>query len=148
MSWITPTEANILTRLSGAEMGAFRSAALGTAQADPVAAQITTVVDFIRGYLRRCSQHTMGADGTIPKEALSVFLDLIVPIIQMRPAGALIDSSGIRMDARSDANKWLTAAAKCEILFDDSVPAQMPDHGPVNSPSFSRRQRSRGRIEG
>lgn len=150
MSWIAPTEADILTRVSGAELEAFRAVALGEGQSDPVAAQTATVVDFMRGYLRRCSQHVMGDDGTIPAEGLHVFLDLIVPVIQQRPAGALIDASGIRLDARSDANKWLTAAAKCEILFADSIAATQPDKGPVESPSYDgpARTRKRSRQEG
>ena len=142
MSWTTPTESDLLTRVSGPELEAYRAAALGEDQADPVTAQIATVVSFMRGYLRRCSQHTMGEDNTLPPEAMHVFLDLIVPVIQMRPAGALIDASGVRMDARADAVKWLTAAGECRVLFADSVAAAQPDSGPVGSPSYSGRRRN------
>lgn len=142
MSWITPTEADIIAAgCSAAELDVFRSVALGVGQPDPLDAQIANVVYFMRGYLRRCSQHIIGEDGTIPAEGLQVFCDLIVPIIQKRPAGALIDSENhIRLDAKGDSIRWLERAAKCEILFDDSVPAAQPDNGPIAKPSFNRRK--------
>ncbi len=143
--WITPSVGDILTRVSAAELDAFKAVALGAGQdADEnIAAQITIVVDCMRGYIRRCSQHVMGPGGTIPPEAMHFFLDLIVPVIQMRPAGALIDSSGVRMDARSDAYKWLVQVAKCDVLFEDSVRAPQPDSGPVGSPSICAPRRTR-----
>ena len=146
--WVVPTEQDILEAgCSGVEMETFRSVALGLGQPDPVPGQITKVVDFMRGYLRRCQQHAIAANlpGTIPAESLTVFCALIVPIIQMRPAGALIDSENhIRLDGRSDSIRWLERAARCEILFEDSTPAALPDTGPVARPSFnpSRRRRT------
>lgn len=151
MSWITPTETHLLELgLSGPELEAFRGAALGEGQADPVAGQIAAVVNFMRGYFRRCSQHVMGEDGTIPAEGLTVFGELVVPIIQRRPAGALIDASGVRMDAKKDAVRWLERAAACEVMFEDSVPASQPDAGPVASPSYTgpSRTRKRNREDG
>ena len=141
-AWITPTEDDILTRVSGPELDAFRSAALASGQADPVAPLITSVVNMMRGYISRCGNvdMTTKAAGTIPTSGLHPFLDIIVPTIQGRPAGAVIDgTNGIRLDARSDAMKWLAAAANCDIAVDEIPPPNQPE-APIPPPSISRRK--------
>ena len=143
MDWITPTETDILTRVSGAELGAFRSAALKVGQADPVPALIVTVVNFMRGYIANCPTVDMTTKdaGTIPASGLHAFLDIIVPTIQMRPAGAVIEgSSGIRLDARTDAMKWLKAAAACEVAVDEVPPPTAPG-APIPKPRIKKRTR-------
>lgn len=143
MSWITPTEAHILTRVSGPELDAFRGAALGTGQDDPVAAQIGIVVSFMRGYIARCANVDMSTKeaGTIPDSGLHAFLDIIVPTIQGRPAGAVIEgTNGIRLDARGDAMKWLRDAADCKVAVDE-VPPPTAEGAPVPAPKIIRRSR-------
>lgn len=143
MAWITPTEDHILTRVSGAELEAFRSAALATGQADPVAGTIKIVVDFMWGYIFNCPT-VKQADheaGTLPESAISPFLDIIVPTIQGRPAGAVIEgTNGIRLDARSDAMKWLKAAANCEVAVDGVPPPEKPG-APIPKPLIKKRTR-------
>jgi len=143
MAWITPTEADILTRVSGAELDAFRSAALGTDQPDPVAAQISTVVAFMRSYIARCPtvDMTTKIEGTIPASGLHAFLDIIVPTIQGRPAGAVIEgTNGIRLDARSDAMRWLKDAAQCLVAVDEVPPPTAPG-APIPTPKMIKRLR-------
>lgn len=143
MAWITPTEDHILTRVSGAELEAFRSAALATGQADPVAGTIKIVVDFMWGYIFNCptvkqSDHEAG---TLPESAINPFLDIIVPTIQGRPAGAVIEgTNSIRLDARSDAMKWLKAAAACEVAVDGVPPPEKPG-APIPKPIIIKRRR-------
>jgi len=50
MAWITITESDLLTAISGDELASFREAALADAQADPVAPTIAQVTDLVRGY--------------------------------------------------------------------------------------------------
>jgi hypothetical protein len=143
MAWITPTEEHILTRVSGAELEAFRSAALATGQADPVEGTIKIVVDMMRGYIFNCptvKQEDQEAD-TLPESAINTFLDIIVPTIQGRPAGAVIEgTNGIRLDARSDAMKWLKAAANCEVAVDGVPPPEKPG-APIPKPLIKKRTR-------
>ena len=143
MSWITPTEAHILTRVSGPELDAFRGAALATGQADPIAEQISIVISFMRGYIARCANVDMTTKvaGTIPASGLHAFLDIIVPTIQGRPAGAVIEgTSGIRLDARSDAMKWLRDAADCKVAVDE-VPPSTAEGAPIPAPRITARTR-------
>lgn len=143
MSWITPTEADILTRCSGPELEAFRTAALGTGQDDPIPALITSTVNMMRGYIAQCPNvdMTTKAAGTIPDSGLFAFLDIIVPTIQGRPAGAVIEgTNGIRLDARSDAMKWLRDAAACKIAVDEVPPPTAPG-APIPKPRLAARTR-------
>lgn len=143
MAWIIPTEEHILTRVSGAELEAFRSAALALDQPDPVAGTIKIVVDMMRGYIFNCptvKQEDHEAD-TLPESAINPFLDIIVPTIQGRPAGAVIEgTNGIRLDARSDAMKWLKAAANCEVAVDGVPPPEKPG-APIPKPRIKQRTR-------
>ena len=141
--WIAPTEAHILTRMSGAELDAFRRAALASGQGDPIEAQTRIVVDYMRSYISRCGDVDMTTkpEGTIPVGGLHVFLDIIVPTIQGRPAGAVIDgTSGIRLDARSDAMKWLKDCAQCLIAVDEVAPSDAPG-APIPRPRIRKRTR-------
>lgn len=143
MAWITPTEDHILTRVSGAELVAFRNAALASGQADPVAGTIKIVVDMMRGYIFNCPtvKQADHEDGTLPESAINTFLDIIVPTIQGRPAGAVIEgTSGIRLDARSDAMKWLKAAADCDVAVDGVPPPEKPG-APIPKPIMIQRTR-------
>lgn len=142
-AWITPTEAHILTRVSGPELDAFSAAALATGQTSPLATQIEIVVNFMRGYIARCANVDMTTKeaGTIPDSGLHAFLDIIVPTIQGRPAGAVIEgTSGIRLDARSDAMKWLKDAANCLVAVDE-VPPSDAVGAPIPAPRIKKRTR-------
>lgn len=142
-AWITPTEADILTRMSGPELDAFRSAALGSGQADPVAELIISTVNMMRGYIFRCPNVdvTTKEEGTIPTSGLFAFLDLIVPTLQGRHAGAVIEgTNGIRLDARSDAMKWLRDCANCLIAVDELPPPNAPG-APIPKPTITKRCR-------
>lgn len=142
--WITPSEDDILTRCSGVELETFRGVVLAEGQADPLSKQIEIVVNFMRGYIFTCP-NVKEADheaGTIPSSALHVFLDIIVPTIQGRPAGAVIEgTNGIRLDARSDAMRWLKAASKCEVAVDE-VPSPVTPGAPIPTPRIKKRSRN------
>jgi hypothetical protein len=55
----------------------LQSAALATAQADPLPGVIEQVVRLIRGYVATCARNTLGAGATIPDELLDPALVLI-----------------------------------------------------------------------
>lgn len=143
MPWIRPTEADILTRMSAPELAAFRAAALGLGQEDAIEAQISAVVNMMRGYIARCPNVDMSTKeaGTIPASALHFALDILVRVIQQRPAGAVIEgTSGIRLDASSDAMKWLRDAAECKVAVDEVPPSTAPG-APIPRPRIKKRRR-------
>lgn len=142
-TWIIPTEDHILTRVSGVELAAFRNTVLGDGQTDPVAGTIAIVVNMMRGYIFNCPtvKKEDHEEGTLPASAINTFLDIIVPTIQMRPAGAVIEgTNGIRLDARSDAMRWLKAAAACEVAVDGVPPPEKPG-APIPKPIMIKRKR-------
>jgi hypothetical protein len=139
MIWRAPTEADILSGgISGAELEAFRAAALAEGQADPLASQITMVVDLMRSYIAQCPNVDMSTKtaGTIPESGMLIFCEIITPVIQRRPAGALIDPSGIRLDATANARKWLSDAAACKVAVDE-VPPPTAEGAPIPKPRYT-----------
>lgn len=77
MSWIAPTESDLLTVLSETELATYRAAALAAGQADPVAPTLAQVVDLVRGYVGAWRPNTLGQPGTIPQKLLVPALDLV-----------------------------------------------------------------------
>lgn len=100
MPWITPTESDLVARLSGPELAAYRSAALKSGQADPVAAIISGVVSEVRGYVAGHKANSLGPDGTIPDTLLDAAMALAVARL---PARLPISLSDARSDAKKDA---------------------------------------------
>jgi phage gp36-like protein len=68
MSWSTLTEAKFLEQLSGPEVTALKTAALATAQAEPLTALLAKVVQEVRGYVAANSSNQLGEGVTIPGE--------------------------------------------------------------------------------
>lgn len=68
MSWSTLTEAKFLKSCTGAETTAIKTAALATAQAEPLTATLAAVVQEVRGYVAAWGQNTLGEGSTIPGE--------------------------------------------------------------------------------
>jgi hypothetical protein len=111
MSWRALTEADILQRLSGAELEALREAALADSQADPVAAQIAQTVDFVRGYIAANASNTLGPVDTLPERLILPAVDILCVDISTRAAGMLIDPDGQRAKAKQDAIRLVERVA-------------------------------------
>jgi phage gp36-like protein len=75
--WIEITEADVQTRLAGAELSAYRSAGKASGQPDPLPEIITAVVDEVRGYVAACSRNTLGIGTTIPAKLKASALSMI-----------------------------------------------------------------------
>lgn len=134
--WITLTEAALLTRIAGPELDAFRAAALGTGQADPVAATLAQMTRMVRGYCAACAQNTLGAGETIPDELLGAALDLLVLDIQRRAAGVVIDPADARMKAAERAVQLLRDVAACRFAIAAPATATTEEVG-APKPSFT-----------
>lgn len=68
MSWDTLTEAKFLKSCTGAEATAIKSAALASAQTEPLTATLAAVVQEVRGYISAYGQNSLGEGATIPAE--------------------------------------------------------------------------------
>ncbi len=66
--WNTLTEAKFLEHCTGAETTAIKTAALATAQTEPLTAMLAKVVQEVRGYVAAHRQNTLGDGITIPDE--------------------------------------------------------------------------------
>ena len=113
-NWRAITEADIATRLSGAELAAYRNAALDAGEGDPVALLIAAVTDLVRGYVAGCSRNTLGADGQVPKVLIDNALSIIVLRIMSRCYGEVLDLTGQRKSDAEAAILVLRDVAKCE----------------------------------
>ena len=139
MSWIILGEADVLTRLSGAELAGFRAAALGSGQVDPVADVINQTVEKVRGKIAACLRNTLAPDPYIPASLKQAALSLIILDIQARAAGRILDPQGERKDAAGKADELLNQVAKCEfaIPFPSDV-GVTTEQFMVGTPSFNR----------
>jgi hypothetical protein len=143
MSWITITEADLLTAISGDELTGFREAALASGQADPVAPTIAQVIDLVRGYVGGCKTNQLGPSGTIPQKLLAPAIDIIVARIPNRVGKS--PKPG-RADNQKSAIELLERVASCN--FDIEEPATLSTEQPSSaSPSFSGRTRRDVRKE-
>lgn len=109
--WIEVTSADVKNRLSGAEYNGVTAAALASGQvaATVVAAQITGVVNYIRGFVP--AGVPRGDGETIPDELLDAALAMIVYRILTRLPNlkSLLDQS--RKDANEAAEKLMRDVA-------------------------------------
>ena len=136
MAWRAITEADLLTRISGAELEAFREAALADGQVDPVGSIFTQVSDTIRGYVAANEKNSLGMAGTIPVNLMGTAIDLSIIEIPNRVAGMLIDPEDIREKKMARAERRLrdVAADKFKVEQPDSENEAEEDFGGTTSP--------------
>lgn len=147
--WVTITEADLLTQISGDELEALREAALGAGQTDPVQPTINQVTNYVRGRVAACQQNTLGAGNTIPDELMAHALALIVLQFMTRPAGTVIQQSESRQKAAALAEDILRDVAKCLVAIEQ--PATASDEviaSPTPSISGNTRTMTRDTMDG
>lgn len=116
MSWVTIAESDIITKLSGPEISAMKSAALAAGQANPLPEIITQVVAEIRGYVAGCSSNTLGEGATIPSELLGTAIARIRYELATRlPVETLLTEP--RKTANEDALTRLRDVAACRFAI-------------------------------
>ena len=77
MSWITLSQTNVLAALTGPEVTALQTAALGDGQPDPLADTILKVIQEVRGYVAGNQMNRLGEGATIPQELESDAIAII-----------------------------------------------------------------------
>lgn len=149
MSWLQITEALVVSKLSGPETAALKSAALATAQSDPLAEVIGQVVAEVRGYVGACASNTLGEGDTIPSELLGAAISRIRFELATRlPVASLLTED--RRAANSNALTLLRDVAACKfaVLSPTTAAAQQAGGPAVQVVSSTTRQASRSRLSG
>ena len=118
MSWITITEDDLLTVMSGPELKAIRAAALKTDQPDPVEPTLLQVADQVRGSVGACENNRLGVTGTIPQKLLTTALDIAAYRI---PSRVGITPKESRTNLYKDALALLKEVAACRFDIEEPV---------------------------
>lgn len=116
--WITLTEEDILTRLAGAELAAYRTAAKAVGQDDPLPEVLSAVTDEVRGYVAGCSANRLGDAGTLPGRLKSAALDLARYRLTTRLPVRISDA---RQREYENAIRLLEQVARCHFAVEDPV---------------------------
>lgn len=116
MAWIAITEADVQSRVAGAELTAFKNAAKASGQADPVAELISQTVDEVRGYIAACSRNTLEEGQKVPSKLKSATLALIVYRINTRLPIAVTQE---RRDENERADRLMREVAACRFAIEE-----------------------------
>lgn len=149
MSWLTITEANVLSKLSAPELAAMKTAALASGQANPLTEAIADVVREVRGYVAACSGNTLGEGDTIPDELLGAAINRIRYELATRlPVASLLTDA--RKEANRDAVALFGRVAACTFrIIPPTTAAAAQAGGPaVQVVSTTTRQASRSHLSG
>ena len=84
-----------LNELSGPEIAAMKTAALQSAQGNPLTEVITQVVAEIRGYVAACARNVLGDGETIPSELVGAAISRIRFELATRLPAASLNRSPI-----------------------------------------------------
>lgn len=134
--WITITEADVLTVLSGPELDAYRNAAKAVGQADPVAPTLAQVAALVRGYVGACARNRLGASGTIPEKLLAPALDLVALRLPQR---VRINPNDARKTNAMAALKLLEQAAAGQFDIEEPIDVDSESGASGSTPTISAR---------
>lgn len=121
--WIELTEDDVLTRLAGPELAAYRTAAKKEDQDDPLPATLAAVTDEVRGYVSACRENTLGPANTIPPRLKSAALDIARYRLTTRLPLKVTES---RQREYENAIRLLEQVARCAFRVEDPVTGQSP----------------------
>jgi hypothetical protein len=128
MAWRNLIEADLLKKISGAEIEGFRSAALATGQADPIDDQIAQTVDMVRGYISAGGNELGDAD-TLPERLIGPACDVIILDVMSRAAGIAIDPEDVRSANARRATKLFEQVAAGKYAIDDPATGDEQSQG-------------------
>jgi phage gp36-like protein len=119
MSWINLTEEDLKGALAGAELTAIQTAALATAQADPVPQAVIDAIQITRSKVAGCLNNYLGLESggeVIPQECRNACLNLARYFACSRVPAGLINSE--RRKEYEDALHYLDQVAACEVRIE------------------------------
>ena len=147
--WQEITEADVITKLSGPEIAAMKTAALQAAQANPLPGIISQVVGEIRGYVAGCERNKLGDGETIPSELLGAAISRIRFELATRlPVSSLLTED--RRSANSNAISMLKDVSACRFLIIQPVTAATQQAGgpAVQIATSTTRRADRAKLSG
>lgn len=146
MSWQNLTPSDVLSKLSGAELSALQSAALGSGQTDPVPGIISAVVDEVRGYIAANPNNRLGSAGMVPSKLVSATLAIIRHRVCTRlPLKSLLTEE--RISEKADAIRLLERVADGRFAIEDPVTGETATPK-VEQVSIPVRKTSRTKLAG
>jgi hypothetical protein len=116
--WVTIDADLVLTKLSSPELVAFRSKALASGQADPLAEVISQVVDSVRQGIGQNANNVLAAGQTVPPSAVRHTLAIIRPLIASRLPGMARLMDEIRKTEWENAETWVKSKPLVESPVD------------------------------
>jgi len=144
--WIYVSESDVLSRLSGPEAAAMKTAALQSGQADPLPEVITQVVREIRGYVKACDRNTLGDGETIPDEVLGAAINRIRYELATRlPVPSLLTEA--RTEASRAAISLLKEVAACRFVLEQPATAATEVSASPPTPRITERTRHFDRCD-
>lgn len=149
MAWITLSETDVQTRLTGPELTALKTAALAAGQSNPLPEIITKVIQEVRARVAACQLNRLGSGATIPEELSEACLAMIrYRFITRLPVASLLTEA--RRDEYRDALRLLEDVAACRLRVEQ--PADVTTQiiaGPATTlASSSARQATRETMKG
>jgi phage gp36-like protein len=149
MSWNTLTEAKFLEHLTGAEVTAIKTAALATAQTEPLTAMLAKVVQEVRGYIAAHEQNVLGEGVTIPDELESAALAIArYRALNRLPIRSLLTET--RITEYKDALRLLEHVAAGKFAIEQpATPSEQIVSGPgVEVVTSTTRKATREKLSG
>lgn len=145
MAWAALSTDDVKTRVAGAELTAYETAALASGQANPVPLLILQVVAEVRGYIAACASNTLDADATkIPDKLKAAALDIIRYRITTRLPIPVTED---RRREYEDALRLLRDTAACNFSIDDPSSGEEMAGG-VEIAKSTTRQADRDKLAG
>lgn len=149
MSWIIIAEADVISKLSGPELAAMKSAALQAAQTDPLPEVIEQVTKEIRGYVSGCAENVLGDGLTIPDELLGAAINRIRYELATRlPVATLLTDARTRANDQALTLLRDVAACKFKVIAPATPSAEQAAGPSVQLVSANTRQASREKLRG
>ena len=137
--WREITEDDVLTTLTAPEMAAFRTAAIGEDQEDPLPAVTKTAVGEARGYIAGCRTNVLEAGDTVPES----MIHQVVTIIRYRLISRLpIRVREAREQEYKDARTYLRDVSICRVGIEQPAAGEESDASfPASTPTVQSRSR-------
>lgn len=149
MSWIIIAEADVISKLSGPEIAAMKTAALQAAQTDPLPEVIEQVTKEIRGYVAGCASNTLGDGATIPDELLGAAINRIRYELATRlPVASLLTDARARANDQALTLLRDVAACKFKVIAPATPAAEQASGNGVELVSNNTRLASRSKLRG
>ncbi|MFA6289936.1 MAG: hypothetical protein WC661_21340 [Opitutaceae bacterium] len=133
MAWKILTEADIADGVNGPVLAAARTAALKAAQPDPLPTELARVTREVRGRVAAWSKNTLGPAGTIPDEAETSAIDIVVYRLCKRVGSALLKTE--IADAKKMADAFLVDLSRGDVAIEQP---EIPSGEIVTSPPSPR----------